>query len=136
MMGVRLKRLESGAGDVFVFDVVGALDGVAGQVVGMPDYALGCDFRVFAEKLERVFGRGGVVLLVGEFGGLDGGLVLFAEAAIEDGELVVGGQVVRVDDLQLLVGVAGGGVIVLLIVARSPARGEHPWRADTCRARP
>ena len=122
------------AGDVLVFDVGGALDGVAGEVVGVPDNAFGGDFRMLAQELQRVGRGGGVVFLIGELGGLDGGLVLFAEAAVEDGELVVGGEVVGIDGLQLLVGVARGGIVVLLVVARSRVRGGRRWSADIWRA--
>ena len=61
-------RLEAGAGDVFVFDLGGLLDGVAGQVVGVPDYGFAGDFGVFAQEFEGVGAGGGVVFLVGEFG--------------------------------------------------------------------
>ena len=82
----------------------------------MPDDAFGGHFRVLAQEFEGVGRGGGVVFLVGELGGLDGGLFLFAEAAVEDGELVVRGEVVGIDGLQLLVGVAG--------VRRSRAAGS------------
>src|SRR6185437_17130763 len=107
---------------------------VAGEVVRMPGHAFGGHLRVLAEKLECVFRGGGVVLLFGEFGGLDCGAGLVACAAIEDGELIVGCQVVGIDALQLLIGIACIGIIVLLIIREAkfaPAvlgagiRGDH-----------
>ncbi len=112
-------NLESGAGDVFVLDLLRLFEGVAGEVVSVPDYAFAGDFRVVGEELKGVSGGGGVVFLVGEFGGLDGGLFFLAETAVEDGQLVVGGEIVGVDDLQALVGVAGLRVVVLLVVAEA-----------------
>ena len=123
------------AGDVVILDFRWALRWVAGQVVGVPDHALRGDFRVLAKEFERINAGGGVVFLVGKLGGLDGGLLLFAEAAVEDGELVVRGQVVGVDCLEPLVGVAGRCVVVLLEIARSLARAERRESADTWRAR-
>ena len=111
--------LAAGAGDVFVLDFGGALDGVAGDVVGVPGDGFGGDFRVFAEELERVDRGGGIVFLVGEFGRLEGGLLLEAETTIKDGELVVRAEVVGVDLLNLLVCLAGGLVVVLLVVGEA-----------------
>ena len=65
------------------------------------------DFRVLAQEFKRVVGGGGVVFLVGEFGGLDGGLGFVAQAAVEDGQLIVGGQIVGIDGLKASIGVAG-----------------------------
>jgi hypothetical protein len=61
-----------------VIDFGGFLGWVAGEVVGVPDDAFGGNFRVFAEEFEGVDAGGGVVFLVGEFGGLDGGLLFVA----------------------------------------------------------
>ncbi len=83
--------LEAGAGDVFVFDFDGLFDGVAGQVVGVPDDGFAGDFRMLAQEFQGVGAGGGVVFLVGEFGRLDGGLLFVAETAVEDGELIVCG---------------------------------------------
>ena len=69
----------------------------------MPDDRFGCDFRVLAEEDQRILRGGGVVFLVGEFGGLDGGFGLVAEAAVEDGELIMRGEVVGIDGLEALV---------------------------------
>src|SRR3954452_21335004 len=77
--------LEAGAGDVLVLDFFGALDRVAGEVVGVPGDALGGHLRMLAQKLERVRGGSGIIFLVGELGRLDGGLVLLAQPAIENG---------------------------------------------------
>ena len=105
-VGSARNWLEAGAGDVFVLDLVGLFDGVAGQVVGVPDDGFAGDFRVLAQEFEGVGAGGGVVFLVGEFGRLDGGLFFFAETAIEDRQVIVRGQIVGVDGLELFVSVA------------------------------
>ena len=51
-----------------VLDLGGPLDGIAGEVVGMPDDAFGGHFRMLAEELEGVDAGGGIVFLVGELG--------------------------------------------------------------------
>ena len=61
-----------------VFDFRGVLDRVASEVVGVPDDGFGGDFRMFAQEFKRIDAGGGVVFLVGEFGGLDGGLLFLA----------------------------------------------------------
>src|ERR1017187_10824477 len=98
------SSLNSGAGDVFVLDLCWFLDGVSSYIVGVPGYAFAGDFGVFGEEFKRIGRGGGIVFLVGEFGGLDGGFLLVAEAAVEDGELVMGGQVVGINYLQAFVG--------------------------------
>jgi len=113
------RRLCAAAGDVGVFDFVGFFDGVAGEVVGVPGDGFAGDFGVAAEVLEGVDGGGWVVFLVGEAGGFPGGFVFDAESAVEDGEVVVGGEVVGVNALQALVDFAGLGVVVLLVVAEA-----------------
>ena len=85
------------------------------EVVDVPGDGLLGDLTVAAEVGEGVGAGGGIVLLVGEVGGLFGGFVFEAEAAIEDGEVVVGGEVVGVDGLDLLVLGAGVRVLVLLV---------------------
>ena len=95
------------------------LDGVAGQVVGVPHDGFAGDFGMFAQEFQGVGAGGGVVFLVGEFGRLDGCLLFFAEPAIEDGELVVGGEVVGIDGLEFFVLFAGLRVVVRLVVAEA-----------------
>ena len=70
-------------------------------------------------NIEGVGAGGGIVFLVGELGGLDGGLLLFAEAPVEDGELVVRGEIVGIDGLELLVLSAGVGIVVRLVVGEA-----------------
>ncbi len=111
--------LEACAGDVVILDFARALDGVAGEVMRVPDDALGGDFRVLPEELEGVDAGGGVVFLIGELGGLDGRLLALAQTPVDDGERVVGGEVVGVDGLKLFVGIAGVGVIVGLEVTEA-----------------
>ena len=57
----------------------------------------------------------GIVFLVGEDGSLLGGFVFEAEAAVHDGEDVVGGEVVGIDGLDDLVFGSCLRVLVLLI---------------------
>ena len=64
---------------------------------------------MFAEVVEGVGGSAGVDVLHGVLCGLICGLLAHAEAAVEDGEVVVGGEVVGVDGLQGLEG--GDGVV-------------------------
>jgi len=80
---------KSCAGNVFVFDLLWLFGLVAGEVVGVPDDRFGGDFRMLAQVFERVSRGGGIVLLVGELGRLDGGFLFLAQAAVEDGELIV-----------------------------------------------
>ncbi len=85
----------------------------------MPGNALLGDLMMLAKVFEGVGAGGGVVLLVGEVGGFDGCLVLHAEAAIDDGEVVVRGEVVGIDGLHVLVFGAGEVVFVLLVERES-----------------
>ena len=67
--------------------------------MGVPDYRFAGHFWVLAQELQGIDAGRGVVFLVRKFGALDGGLLLLAEAAIEDSELVVCGQIVGIDAL-------------------------------------
>lgn len=87
--------------------------------MGVPAYGFTGYFRMLAEEDQGVLRGVGVVFLVGELLGLDGGFGLVAEAAIENGQLIVGGEVVGIDDLDPLIRVAGLRVVVLLIVAEA-----------------
>ena len=60
---------EKPAPGMYLYSIlVRLLDGVAGQVVGVPDDGFAGDFRMFAQEFEGVGAGGGVVFLVGEFG--------------------------------------------------------------------
>jgi hypothetical protein len=102
-----LWRLIPGAGDVFVLDLLRLFGLVAGQVVGVPDYdslaTSGCLRRKISAYSEAV----GSSFWSANFADSMAALAFVAHAAVEDGELIVGGQVVRVDGLQALVGFAG-----------------------------
>ena len=73
------------------------------KLVGVPGDAFAGNFVVFAEVIECEAVGGGVVFLVGEDGGLLGSLIFEAEAAVQNGEDVVSGEVVGIDGLDDLV---------------------------------
>src|ERR1017187_10387982 len=58
---------------------------------------------MFAQKLQRVFARGGVVLLIRKCSRLARCILLHAQAPIDDGENVMRGEVVRIYRLNILV---------------------------------
>jgi len=58
-------------------------------------------------------------LLIGKFSQFDRGLCLFTETAVENRKLIMRSEVVRIDCLQLLVGIARPGIVVLLVVAEA-----------------
>ena len=89
------------------------------KLMHVPGNAFVGDFVVAAQIFERVGARGGVVLLVGEGSGFDGRLILHPGAPIEDGEIVVGGEIVGVDALDVLVLDAGKRIFMLLIVGKA-----------------
>ncbi len=51
-----------------VFDFGGTLDGVACDVMGVPDDTFGGNLRLLAEEQPRIDAGGRIVFLVGEFG--------------------------------------------------------------------
>jgi hypothetical protein len=75
--------------------------------VDVPGNGLLRNLAVLPQVFERVGAGSGIVLLIGEVGGLLGGLVLQAQAAVQDGQVVMRGEVVRVDGLDRFVFRAG-----------------------------
>jgi len=65
---VRGAQSATRAWDVVIFDPGGTLDRIPGQIVKMPDHALGSNFGVLAEKFEGVDAGRRIVFLVGELG--------------------------------------------------------------------
>ncbi len=85
----------------------------------MPWDAFLRDLRMFAKVFQSEGAGGGVVFLVGEGGSFDGGLILYAKSAIENGEIVVGREIVGIDGLNVLVLRARELVLVLLVEGES-----------------
>ena len=83
--------------------------------VDVPGDGFGGDLVVLAEELEGVGAGGGIVFLIGEGDGFTGGLFLHAEAAIDDGENVMRGEIIGVNGLEGLVLDAGFIVFALLV---------------------
>jgi len=73
------------------------------ELVGVPGDTFACNFGVLAEVIEGEAVGGGIVFLVGEDGSLLGSLLLEAQAAVQNGEDVVSGEVVGIDCLDDLV---------------------------------
>src|SRR6202044_1568240 len=69
------------------------------EIVDVPRDAFLSDFTMLAEVFESVGAGRGVVLLVGEVRCFDGCLVLQAKSAVDDGQVVMGGQIVGIDGL-------------------------------------
>src|SRR5260370_27705167 len=83
--------------------------------VHVPGHALSGYLGMFAKKIERIRGSLGIDPLGGIQSGLRGGLGLHGLATIQDGEIIVGCEIVRIDGLQGLK--LGHGVIgVMLLV--------------------
>ena len=72
-------------------------------------------FGMLAKVLEGEGAGGGIVFLVGEGCGLYGCFVLHAEPPVEDGEVVVRGEIVGVDGLDALIFCSRLLILVLLI---------------------
>ena len=116
------------------------------QLVGVPGDAFAGDLVVLAEVIEGEGVGGGIVFLVGEDGGLLGGFFFDAEAAVEDGEDVVSGEVVGIDGLEDLV--LGAGLVVFALLVEREAefavgvagareawamtRADRRWRRRDC----
>src|ERR1700761_2293879 len=81
----------------------------------MPHYALVGELRMLAQKLERVGGGDGVVLLVGKRRRLSCSFILLTHPAVKDCEIVVGSEVIRSDLLQGFVLLQRVRVLVLLV---------------------
>ena len=85
----------------------------------MPWNAFLRHFGMFAKVFECERAGGGVVFLIGEVGSFDGGLILYAKSAIENGEVVVGGEIVGIDGLNVFVLGSREVVLVLLVEGES-----------------
>jgi len=94
---------------------VGLVGTLVVQVVDVPRNALLRNFMMFAQKFQGEGTGGWIVLLVGKVRCLNAGFVLQPKPPIEDGEVVVRGQVIGVNALNLLVFRAGEVIFVLLV---------------------
>ena len=117
--GLAYGCLLAASRDVRVVNLLRLLHRVASEVVGVPHNAFVGHLRMIAQELQCVDRRRRVVILVGEARRFKAGFFLLSHPPVEDGQVVVGGQIVWINPLQALVNLPSLGVIVLLVVADS-----------------
>ena len=94
--------------------------------VHVPRYALGGDFGVLAEIVERISWRAGIDSPGGVKSHFLSRLLLHALAAIEDCQIVVRGEVVGIDSLESLELLHGFVTAMLLIIGNAQLAAGIP----------